>query len=82
MDNNKWKPGQLITRGYKLCRVKKQSDEYIEDYKRRFSHLPRPLSKLDISTCYLETIAWNIKHPTVKKFIARRMLQKQKGELV
>jgi len=73
-----WKPGQLVTVGFKLCRVVKQDEEYMEIYKKYFSHLPRPKTKLP-EDCYLVTLAWNIKHPTIKKAMQRRRCRIKKS---
>lgn len=71
-----WKPGQLITVGYKLCRVVKHDEEFMKSYWKYFSHLPNPKTKVP-EDCYLETIAWNIKHPTVKKLMQHRKMQQK-----
>lgn len=73
-----WKPGQLVTIGYKLCRVVKHDKEFIDSYWKYYSHLPRPKTKIPVD-CYIVTIAWNIKHPTVKKLMQHRKMQQKKN---
>ena len=70
-DCKKWKPGQLVTIGYKLCRVIKYDAEWIETHEKYFSHLPNPKTQIP-KHCYLKVLAWNIKHPTIKKLLTHR----------